>query len=339
MNLIKVSVLATSILLASCEYARVLSFKEDEASGQTGSTKFELIILDSKGAPLSPLPERSAFNEVSAPTFDLQFAEARKRHCGFGAQADPEALLAPFVLPLIGIAVDKTISYATSALQSRVDEFVSNGTHAYHATLIVDDPQTFGYGLQHGMSQCLLLIRSHLPKEVGKGKPEPTFVHLVKVTRKGRAESSAGAVTLTPVYTRLTKSVAITEARRGVQLAIAIAGSAVVTGKIGPERTQFGLTSYTIPEARFSETDVFDAETEGGNSSGLVPLHPTDATALELTASVVETGSAIPDADRAKAEIRALSDALGPAIKSQIGGRLTAGGGSTRESCHRKAPP
>ena len=55
-------------------------------------------------------------------------------------------------------------------------------------------------------------------------------------------------------------------------------------------------------------------------STGLFALPPTDATALQLSVGITESGSGVPNAKKARADLEAWAAAIGPVLATQAQG-------------------
>ncbi len=99
-----------------------------------------------------------------------------------------------------------------------------------------------------------------------------------------------------------------------INLAVGLSVVAIASGKKGPERREISLGAFQIQSLQLAKTKVLRDHA----GTGLMALPPADAAALELRMAVVETGSALPDFDKSKAEVQAVHDALGPGVKATL---------------------
>jgi hypothetical protein len=110
-------------------------------------------------------------------------------------------------------------------------------------------------------------------------------------------------------------AVALTAEAEPVDLALAFAGSAAREDREVRSIGTFAEATIRIPSAPLGEP-----VTNLPESTGLLALPPTDATAIQLSVGITESGSGVPSAKKARAEFEALAAAIGPALAKQAQG-------------------
>ena len=217
----------------------------------------------------------------------------------------------------VKVILAEIFSTISGILQSRADELAARRVHSYTVSLPIDPPSNFGLE-----NQCLILIRSHTGS--GISGSEINFVLAVKVELRGKkadytnqnSKNLKTAFVLKPVFLYLNKAVAVTDEGKGIHLIFALSGQLVRGDWRYPIREDIVLGSFTVPDVYIDENK---AMTDFSNlSSGLIARMPYNAHALELRVAVVEIGSAVPDAERAKFEVKALVDSLSPVSKINL---------------------
>ncbi len=315
---------AIMLALPGCEYLRVVSFQAAEGSGITGRQAIQTALV----APADPaVAQRPDLGDG----FDSRFETALEAHCSTSDRTPddgaftPEALPALVLAPLAGALVQITIDQVTSELQAAADELRARSQQTYDGRLILEtDTVAFGRG-----PQCLVFVRRVEPAEGASEDDglQPGFALIMTVEPKGASATAGGAaanapaVVLRPVYLELKRALAVTGQGEGLDIAVAVAARAALRDAKGPAVRDVSLGSFTVPAV--PPGSVMDAF-EDDLGTGLVALYPDETRAIELTLAVTETGSAIPDTERAKAEVEAISKAVGPALKKFVEDRIGA---------------
>lgn len=304
-GIFRTAAITTAMLaLAGCEYARVVAFDGHELSGSRDPYDVRLGVVGTPGKASSPALPRSARSTLGAESFSDLYRETLERECSVDA---PKATGRTLVAPLIGFAVDQFIGGVSSALQSRADELKESSQKTY-ATSILLKPEEFPVNAR---GRCIVVER--VAKADDGAVPAGGLALAFRLTPVGATGSVA--MTPEPVYAELRKALALTASDRGVSLVIALGARVARMGENGPAVGEVALGSFTIPNLTIGKPK-FDFDNRAGGD--LIAQIPDGWDALELTVAVVETGSAIPDADRAKAEVKALQAAIGPKLRDAL---------------------
>jgi hypothetical protein len=137
-----------------CAAISVLSYRQDPASGVPNQTT-TVHLIGRPGAvggagsqPDQPL-DRTEIDALG-PEFAKGLAE-----CGVTVPPPPPpgALPLPFLLPLVGFAVQQGVDYGTGLVAERAKTIEDASTRTYDARVIVGDPARFAAG------ECLLVLR------------------------------------------------------------------------------------------------------------------------------------------------------------------------------------
>lgn len=301
-------VLLTAMLVTTgCETIEVLSFRKDPRSGVLGDAVTSLQLINRSTDINSP--------EISPKANDFPgLPDVMRSKCQAVSQPGPTAaFVAAAGAAVAGLIVESAINAASEAIQARVDALKQASKKGYSGILILDDARTLGGGAPRIIEQCLLLTR-RIKKKDDEGS-DPGSAFLIGVVPRGvNAARSATAVVFTPLYAYVERAAAVTRSGQPIDAAIGLSVVAIVAGKSGPERREISLGAFQVDGLELSKAKLFP----GSAGTGLMALPPSTSAALELRVAVVETGSALPDFDKSKAEIQAVRDALGPAIKDAV---------------------
>jgi len=282
-------VITLSVVLSSCAYLRAITFVEDEKSGTTEPQITKLYLIGPKAA--SPTIDAKQFGD---PAFEKALATCVPKPPGPGPMEPISAIL-------IGFAVEQGISMITDALAALVDELREKSQRTYATSVILADP---GH-LEE--TTCLVVVRGSAA-ESAPGVPKTVGLALVlKLERIGVGRKDA--VTIQPIYVHLRNAVAITGKGKPVSIAVALAGKAARVKDNIRKVDVFAQATLTLADVPLGKV-----ATDLPEPSGLVPLAPTDSSSIELSVGITESGTGIPDTEKAKAEIKALAAALKPAL-------------------------
>ena len=119
--------------------------------------------------------------------------------------------------------------------------------------------------------------------------------------------------TLRPIYLRANNAVAVTGKGKPIDLAVGFAGKAARTEKGAKKIQLFAESSFSVPNVKLGT--AVSALPDG---SSLIALPPENASALEFSMAITESGTALPNFEKSKAELKSLSKAVGPTIVDQI---------------------
>lgn len=293
-------VLAAALSLGACQAFDALTFDADPNSGVAGKAETNIVLVD-QGTDLGAISHYyTGFDGL---------ADTLKSSCG--AQSRVRGTVSGAVIG--GLVLDTAIGAVFDALQSRVDALKAASSKSYSGTLIVDDARTFGFGQPGAVEQCIVVVRRI---DTAGQEQMAAAAFVIGVTPRGRAVSgNPTAAVFSPLYARIDKAAAVTRDQNPVDVSIALSVAAITHGKDGPERNDIALGSFTIGALELGESKTWLEKPSAG--TGLMALPPASATALELKLAIVETGSALPDFDKAKAEVKAIQDALGPELKAR----------------------
>jgi hypothetical protein len=296
-------------MTSGCQTIDVLTFKEDPRSGVLGEAVTSLRIVD-RNTELNS-------SEMAGLTSGFPKLVDELRSCH--ATSEPggkAAILAPLAAAAAAYAIETAVTAASEAIQARVDALKQASIQGYSGVLILDDAKTLGVGHPGKIEQCLLLVR-RIKKPRGQQGSEAAAAFLIGVVPRGKSSTtSATAVVFTPLYVHVVQSAAVTRSGEPIDAAVALSVVAIVPGKSGPERREVSLGAFKLAKLEFGTSKTWEKEPHPG--TGLMALPPSTSAALELRIAVVETGSALPNFDKAKAEIQAVRDALGPAVKELV---------------------
>lgn len=278
---------AAILFLGGCEYYRAVSFDEDDNSGVDTPQTSTLSLVSSEGA---------AF-EADFAARDMAEALAYCR----GAQE--ESLALSLGAALVGTGVDMALGFAESELASKIEGLKAKSERSYKATLVLESAGDFAKE-----NQCLIFQRVDA-KDAGQGPALLGFgLSLVLAVRP----IGDSAFTLSPIYLEADNALAITAEGAPVKISVGFVGKNART-KDGEHIVEpFAESTFSFDKVAFGET-----VNTRGVQSGLVAMFPTDAKSLELSVAITETGSEVPDEEKALGELKSLKEAVGPTLKEQ----------------------
>lgn len=305
---VRVGMISLVLLLATgCETMEVLSFRSDPRSGVAGEAVTTLDMVDRSTADRGVWSRADGFPGLAA---------TMKERCQAVAEVSPTvAVLAPVAGVVAGLIVESAVKAASEALQDRVDALKQASRKGYSGMLIMDDARSLGGSKARVVNQCLLLTR-RLKSKDGDEVTAPAAAYLIGVVPHGtNVAKNRAAVVFLPLYVHIDQAAAVTRNGQTIDAAVGLSVVVIVDGKSGPERREISLGAFQLSGIAPGKTRKLDQPSAG---TGLMAMPPSTSAALELRVAVVETGSALPDFDKSKAEIQAVRDALGPAIKDAV---------------------
>lgn len=299
----RMSALLITVMLTGCGSLAVTGFQKDEASGtKPGKLNFYVLTNTIGDADRGQDPILDGVLK-DAPGL----LGALNGNCSrVRAQVAP---IPAAIIPAVGkLLFDLFIESRVRAL----DDLRKAAQRSYSQTVTLS-----GQFLQS--AECLLLARSS--EETGK----VGLVALLKLNHNGIDKAPwQKAFTATPVYVAARNAVAVTQSGDStappyIGVSIGIVTKAVGDQQSGvPELVVTGEGSVSVPRVKIgplSEPVCTSATTCG--TSGLIAFAPGNSVA-SITVSVTETGNVGIDFDQASAELKAIKEALGPALKEGL---------------------
>jgi hypothetical protein len=328
-----------ALLLTGCESLKVLTFQEDARSGREALQKSDpkkypkqstrMFLLSPRhpskfGLPCGDLGVGTTGPSKNELCTDLAAALRREGLIDTPPGADTRTafvISGAVLLPAAAYAGHEALSFLGNQLASLAEELEENGQKKYHVSILTHR-QAFSPNLY------LMVVRGdwanapvasiRTPGEILP--PNPGLVLLVKVEPLEKSDFAAdverlptigGAVRLRTLFLRVENAMAITGKGKPISISLAFVGKAVRNTRGVRTFGAFAQETMEFQEVAFGSS--LDDQ-DGSGPSGLIPLPPDDASVLELTVAITESGSAIPDAKRARAELEALEEALGEEI-------------------------
>jgi hypothetical protein len=251
----------------------------------------------------------------------------------------------PFSLVLIGFLIQQGLGLGKDAIAGYVEGLQERGQRTYSGQLLLPRDRAVKGG-------CLLLVRADFPEggdipsnfgmallaklepvkfDAATGAAQTGAPSGSSTAQEGQSGASA-PTTATPaevapdaarlhiLYAKLNNAVAVTGKGKPVHVSVAVVGRAVRAEKGVPKIELFARDTVTLGPLPLPNTDdnatARKAKKEAivQASTGLLPMPPYDASAVEITIGITESGSGVPDAKKAKAELEALEKALGPEL-------------------------
>lgn len=272
-----------ALALSGCSSVPV-GFEKAEGSGVTGHKVSAGFVGGSSGQASNPVAGAS----------DATLTTAIGKHCVSAA----ETAVAATLLPVVGKLF---FDHAMENHRRNLEVLKKSSQAAYSARIIAD---TKAFRAQN----CVAVVREK-DKQV-------KFVALLKIEKHGQA------FVIEPLYIRAYDAVAVTKSD-SPEIAVSVAVSVKTIGnqpntKV-PALTLVGEGSVTVPKIAIAGEGKICGSNECGKSD-LVP-YPTGGPS-SITIAVTESGNVGFDLDAATAELKAIKEALGPALAGIIKERL-----------------
>jgi hypothetical protein len=295
-----VCLIASSVLLPGC--ISLTNFTPHSASGK--SDQVVSVMYQAKGK----LQDRALDAAVKD---DTALTTAISSTCGQEIKPSAvDAVLAPIAIALGRLIFDQI----AEAELKKLEKLKKASSATYSGTVFFEDDSVLK------LKDCLLLVRT----DDKSGKIG--FAALLAIRKHGTS-----AFTIEPRFVRASNAVAVTAPDKpeiGVSLAIAIktvgksrttsqpeliaAGQGAVSVS-GVSLTE-GATPYLCPDPKAPSIGARQCP-----SSDLIPYPESkDKRAVSVTFSVTETGNVGFDMDARTAEIKALKEAIGPALSEAL---------------------
>ena len=283
---------AAAILLligtTGCEFLKAVTFEEAKDSGYETKQTTQLLVVQNVSSVAALKTSDADWNKE----IDASVAANCK---------DPSKAIAATIA---GFAVSQGIDLITGALNSIPEKLKKKSEKTYKASFIPDVPSQFG-----AQYQCLIFVR----KDAG-ATPKFGLIAIMKVSAKTSGSPPVtSAFTLEPVYLRANNAMAVTGEGKPLKVSLAFVGKAAKTDKGTNKVDVFGQSTLSVPEVMIGK-----AVDPLPSATGLIPMPPDGATALELLVAVTESGSALPDDEKAKSELKTVSEAIGTFLKDQV---------------------
>lgn len=283
--------------LSGCEFLRIQTFNEHTKSGDKTPYSVETAMFrvgptTGGGAPVP-----------GAGQFGPGLAEAARRSCSTAPAAKPRSLGPVAAAPALAeAAIGLVLDALFAGLERSITRFNERSQRVYKGRVLLDLTPAMKSGAPH----CLSILR--------KAGKEGRLALLLRV--EGKPGGKPDALVIKPVYAEIRHALAITGQDGGIDLAVAISGKAALRSKEGPVVKTFAADAFSlnglkigVPKDDFSE----DAGT------GLFAFYPNGTSTVELTIALTESGTGLPDAERAQAELKAIREAAETDLKSALG--------------------
>ncbi|MEM9211532.1 MAG: hypothetical protein AAGA63_08590 [Pseudomonadota bacterium] len=339
MNAIIRSVLGVTALsiLVSCSAIKAFTYQHDTA--RTGISTPQNVSLIYSGASTSTTLDANSRLELPAELERLLNttgdARLHLQQCGYHAP-EQETASSPELVPLAVAGAQLIFGFATDALAARLEELRRAATRTYGAKVIVDGPVLSGDWRQSESvplwSECLVLLRENLPSEGDAEAPSSTGFALVLTVAR-----HADAVSLVPQFLWVENSLAISGNENddfpSVSFSIAATiQSAQRNPQTGNEIKQIGQSTFTFRNLKVGTGSALincraesydsslpdDSRPECKLETSIIARPEPGTNGSQFSIAVTEVGTPASVIDPAQAELKALREALGPAIGKAI---------------------
>lgn len=279
-------------LTSGCEYWRVVNFSEEPLSFKTDQKHVSLITYRHGNEPLAGL--ESGYPE------DFQ---AILQQCG----PDEIETVAPLA-PIVIFAVSQVIGFVASELASAAEELKKKSVRSYSAEQIIENTSILDDGT------CLILVRS---EELARSQSLPGFesVGMIMVLRISTRGSYKSGFILEEIYFLPQNSTALTGKGKGVDFTVTFGASSVAK-----RSNKFVHETFAADSLKFADVPLgMRLEAPGlMKKTSMMSMPPLDADVVEVTVSVLEAGNAIPDSEKAAAEIKEFQKVINGVAEKQL---------------------
>lgn len=228
--------------------------------------------------------------------------DALTRACGLDVttKSVESAVLAPIAVALGRYVFDQIVD----AHLKELEKLKKASSSTYSGTVFFND------GAVLKQKKCFLILRT------GKDSDVPTFLALIALRDHGGA-----AFTVEPRYVQAANAVAVTaEDKPALAVSLGMAIKTVAKVKDSPlaEVAAAGQGAVSVTGVKLDKGgSAFTCAPPKCPTSDLVPYPPAKRP-ISVTISITETGDVGFDLDARSAEIKALKEALGPALTEAL---------------------
>ena len=304
------AVLFLGLALQGCEYIRALSFQPADVSGNEVNTTVLVSYLPYEASLHGLLRDNSALADFD-PKFLERFDECRKAKI-------PKALP-----PLVGLAVGWATGYIEDSLASLVTQLRNKSQRTYGGYVVVDFKD---HGAPFYGTECIVVMRGAIREQEGVKKLVSLGLAAIFYVRRHGSHGMA----LVPAYLRMKDAIAVTEEGKtpvvNLTMAISISSAAIVNGV--PQVIQSAADTLDFGAVPLGATNraTIDCDPSAilSNPKGcpfatrLLARPPAEASAMMISVGVTESGTGLPNAEKAIAELKALRKALGPLFEQKL---------------------
>jgi len=334
--------LLTIVMMTGCPAINAANFKKSEYSG-IGGKKVALILYQDHSQ--SSTENETLFKEIDK---DDDLTGLLIKECGLQPKEQPQMAFGPVSLIPVFATLGKV------AFDLLMDEGIRKVEGLKNASQVSYSARSFITASDFTKTKCALILRY---QEDSKGKVKIDQSTLVKIENQKPSKTFV----IKPFYIRARNALAVTKAvekdenatKKGgedayPQIDVSIALSTKVLGKDQTTVTRLlpaGEGVVTVPDVNLApeqdqkikkeknkvatedvqkENQAFKCELNKCPSSDLIPL-PDEISKdyISMTFSITETGQLGFDVDQASGELKALKEAIGPALAEAIKTKLT----------------
>ena len=353
-------VLIGALTLSSCETLKVLTFNDDDRSGYSENESVSLFLYRAalnRDPDERNLRKRQILNSMVKNLYEThEDLQQDLKDCGYVPKRQGGIQSGQLILGMVYFAVQHLFNYGAEKLQGYVESHHKKGLSAYSARLVgteLDVAATFGNAClfmqrSYKRDQNFLMIlklefhsraitslsidysRTETKKTTTKkseqyveGKTSvtkeiiKTIVETAPLPTIEKSKEIPIAFTIRPIFIRVNKARALTEKDKPIELAVAVVGKNVIEENGALKSSDFVSTSFSISDIHL-EKNI----TSLPQSSGLLVYPSEGSLVTEIDVSVVETGTAAGDTDKANAEILALKQIISSEAKKYLDERF-----------------
>lgn len=298
---------ATAIAVSGCSFLSGQNFKESEHSRFKQGPVFVALVSKQSTETSTETPEEKSV--AAYLTNDAALNDEIQKNCLEGVR-QPRPGKVPLVLPAVAVPI--VLALGKLAFDSVVDtqikaqeQLKKDAQSSYSGRLIISGKKLREYS-------CALIFRDVTDKSV-------SFVALTKLSSQ-----SEKAFQIQPVYIKANNSLVVTEEgadKSPASINVSIAVSTKALGKQTSGVTSLALAGegvISIPNIHIGpDVKPYNCD-KNCPTSDLVAYPEGNDDPSSITFSVTETGKIGFDIDQSAAELKAIKEALGPALKESL---------------------
>lgn len=299
--------LAVALSTSGCALSGLSGFEPSMLGGAKGSKVVVVLIKEPNLAGVEP-PLVRRFIEN-----DPQLGEA------FSSCAKPPApvqpAIAPALIPILASLGKLGFDQYLDSRQRKLDALKRASEASYSARVVLSTADLIE-------ARCALLVR-YQENEATPGLAALLHLKDVSVLPASGTVPRGIAFVLMPVYLRAHSSVAITRnatadspEKIGVSIAVTVQGMGKHESGL-PQILPTGLGLVTIPNVQLAKDakPLFcDPQSQGQCQTSDLLLYPTGSVLASIAVAISEKGDTGIDFDTAASELKAIKEALGPAL-------------------------
>jgi hypothetical protein len=304
-------VVVAALAVAGCASSPVFNFKKADNSG-VDSGQLAMVLLH-KGVNAKPSSQTLDADVAALVLADVGFQQASKLECGYEPPPAQIKGVAPALVPLIAAVGQLFFNLYVDGLVKRAEELKAAAQPSPGVVRLAV------MGTDFNGASCVLFVRY-----VTDPAPRLGLAVILKLVSVPANTPLRKALVLRPVYVRAQDSVAVTApSKTGGNAKIAVV-AALSVKEVGISTNRIpGVFAGSEGAVRIPDVEIGDKAPARCSSpprcvDSDILAFPEAANIVSISMSVAEVGDVGFDIDLAMAELKAIKEAIGPAIDTSI---------------------